>query len=93
MREAEDKLSKFKYSYTETLEDTSAKYNQELSKDRDKIESVCRENDQLKTFLGDMRSANDYGAKIGNALDSQVSRLEGQTTDLRRDIFQQPSPY
>jgi len=54
LAEAEKKLNIFKQSYAETLEDTSFKYNAELNRDLEKMESVNRENAQLKSFLGDI---------------------------------------
>ncbi|CAD7929564.1 unnamed protein product [Amoebophrya sp. A120] len=49
--QAEHKLSKFKETYAETLEGTSQKYSQELGKEQQRLDTLSRENEQLKTFL------------------------------------------
>lgn len=54
LREAEDKLQKFKHTYTETLDDANQRYSAEIMKDREKLDVLARENDQLKGFLGEM---------------------------------------
>ncbi|CAD7973361.1 unnamed protein product [Amoebophrya sp. A25] len=51
LRDAEGKLNKFKGTYAETLEGTSQKYSHELTKEQQRLETVARENEQLKTFL------------------------------------------
>jgi len=54
--DAESKLNNFKHSYTNTLEDASNRYNTELVKDREKMDVIYRENEQLKSFLGDLQN-------------------------------------
>merc|ERR1712194_676770 len=59
LREAQEKLQYFKQSYTNTLEDASNKYTSELQKEKQKMDNIYRENEQLKSFLGKISEENN----------------------------------
>merc|ERR1712194_118310 len=60
--DAESKLNNFRQSYTHSLEDASNRYTMELTKERSKMDSLFKENQQLKTFLGDAPPTNGPSA-------------------------------
>lgn len=84
-----------KENYSDTLQDAQSKYLDVLAKDRAQIDSITRENDQLKSFISTKPLANnlnDLKPTLGSALDSHLDRMQNHTEELRRDIFAGASP-
>lgn len=58
LAEANMKLSKFKANYQAALAETQNRYLEDLQNDRDRIEALGRENEQLRQFLAGGNSNN-----------------------------------
>ena len=68
LSEADSKLDKFKKNYEMTLQETQNRYLEDLQKDRGRIDTLARENDQLRNFLAGGGPAGGAGVNRNNML-------------------------
>merc|ERR1719329_1969885 len=70
-----------------------ARHAGELERERVRLDSVMRENEQLRLFLAEHRKSSTAGmSALQQQLESHISRLQQHTTELRGDLGRSSSP-
>eukprot|EP00397_Hematodinium_sp_SG-2012_P005783 GEMP01005807.1.p1 GENE.GEMP01005807.1~~GEMP01005807.1.p1 ORF type:complete len:911 (+),score=257.27 GEMP01005807.1:44-2776(+) len=86
--EASRQLENTKKEYSSYMQQTESRFYDELSREKSKVDSVVKENDRLKDYIGEHRSASQGLSQLHTDLESHLRRLERHADDLRVDLSQ-----
>ena len=84
--ESDSKIQQTAKEFSSQAQLTEARYAEAIEKEKDKLETISRENEQLKRVIGEHREASAGLSSLHSQLERHVQQLAAQTETLRSDL-------
>jgi len=84
--EADSRLNALRSEYSMAIEDKDADLRTGTIGSRDRLDSLVRENEQLRRYVSEHRHAANHIQDVGSQMQKTLTSMEDRAADLRREL-------
>lgn len=86
LAEADHRMHALRSEYSMALEDKELEHKSGVSGNRDRLDGLVRENEQLRRYVSEHRYASGHVQDVGGQVQRSLASMEDRAADLRREL-------